>query len=464
MRKKIELVAEKFVHGGQCIARRDDGKAVFIWNALPGEKVIAEIVREKKDFAEAIAIEILEPSKDRVEPVDPHFLASAPWQILDPKVENQIKAEIAAETYSKIGDLIISADQIEVATDGKIEGYRNKMEYSFTHKDADNNEKVFQAQKENPPKRFEDAKTVEDVGVHEEIALSLFNRGGKGKVIVNSSSIADPLIDEVAGKVLFWINEEKIPLRTLKSLIIRTNTNEESDEVYAIAALFIKDKITFDRYPELSEKLKGFQLYFSTHRSPIAVPTEKLYSNGLENLETKILGTPLMYSALSFFQVNIPVFTLALKDIAAFLDPKAPLVDFYSGVGAIGLPLSMNRNETVLVETNEDACAYAKKNIELGNLKNCQAICSPAEKVTEYITGEKAIVVDPPRAGLHQDVVSSLLKAAPPRIVYLSCNLSTQARDMRMLSSRYKPVFIKLYNFFPRTPHIEGLVVLEKVQ
>lgn len=80
----------------------------------------------------------------------------------------------------------------------------------------------------------------------------------------------------------------------------------------------------------------------------------------------------------------------------------------------------------------------------------------------DIISRDHAIILDPPRAGLHEDVVKTLVHIAPPTIIYLSCNLSTQARDMRLLSQRYKPVFIKLYNFFPRTPHIEGLVVLEK--
>jgi hypothetical protein len=93
-----------------------------------------------------------------------------------------------------------------------------------------------------------------------------------------------------------------------------------------------------------------------------------------------------------------------------------------------------------------------------------EARCVPAEKMTELITSDKIVIVDPPRAGLHENVVARFLSEKPERIIYLSCNLSTQARDIKLLSEVYKVVFIKLYNFFPRTPHVEALVVLEKIE
>jgi len=290
------------------------------------------------------------------------------------------------------------------------------------------------------------------------MSLALFARGGKSKMPVTGATIANPLIDSTAAYILTWVNENQIPIRSLKSVIVRTNTHGE-----AIAALFIKDELDFNDFPALTETLKGFQLYYSTHKSPASVPTRLMHTEGQDYLLQDILGTSLKFGLLSFFQVNVPVFTQALKDIAAFLDPVAPLIDFYAGVGAIGLPLAKSRTETILIESNEEAVAYANDNIAQNNIIHAKTHCTPAEKILDAIASDKQIIVDPPRAGLHEDVVKELLKKAPPKIIYLSCNISTQARDMRMLSSRYKPVFMKLYNFFPRTPHIEGLVVLEKV-
>jgi 23S rRNA (uracil1939-C5)-methyltransferase len=140
-----------------------------------------------------------------------------------------------------------------------------------------------------------------------------------------------------------------------------------------------------------------------------------------------------------------------------------PLLDFYSGVGAIGLPLSHNRDELILLDSNADAIAYAKKNIELNKRSHTEAFCIPAEKMTDLITGDRQLLLDPPRAGLHPKVVSTILQKLPPRIVYMSCDLSTHARDIRLLSEAYRVNFLKLYNFFPRTPHIEAICVMDKL-
>lgn len=455
MKPLYQVTIKKLVFGGQGLAhfgdvgnRHYDNKAVFVWNALPGEEVEVEVIKQKKNHVEAIAVNIMKPSPERVEPKEENFLSTSAWQILTQERENYWKRAIAAETYSKIGDLILSADNIDIGYDGIDFGYRNKIEFSFTspYVDARNNATA----KERyafPPAPADDP-----------ISLAFFKRGGKSKYAVEESSLALPVINDVASHILAWINKHHIPMRSLKSLIVRANTDGQ-----AIAALFIKDKLDFEDYPELSEKLVGFQLYFSTHKSPASVPTELLYTIGQDYLIQNILGTQLKFGLLSFFQINPPVFEMALKDIAAFLDPKKPLIDFYAGVGAISLPLAMNRDETILVESNEEAMTYAKENIALNTIQNSELHCIPTEQMLDIITNDKQIILDPPRAGLHESVVTKLLAVMPERIIYLSCNLSTQARDMKRLSSAYKPVFLKLYNFFPRTPHIEGLVVLEKL-
>jgi tRNA/tmRNA/rRNA uracil-C5-methylase (TrmA/RlmC/RlmD family) len=211
----------------------------------------------------------------------------------------------------------------------------------------------------------------------------------------------------------------------------------------------------------LPSECLGFEIYFSTPKSPASVPTKLCLQQGQSFLLAELLGKKLKFGLLSFFQVNIPLFNLALDDIARFLDKDKELVDFYSGVGAIGLPLSGFCQKVHLVDNNEEAIAYARDNIALNKISNAEATCLPAEKITELITGDRIIIVDPPRAGMHKKVVEELLLKKPPRIIYLSCNLSTQARDIELLQESYDLKLVKLYNFFPRTPHIEALIVLE---
>lgn len=137
-------------------------------------------------------------------------------------------------------------------------------------------------------------------------------------------------------------------------------------------------------------------------------------------------------------------------------------VDLYSGVGTIGL--TIGGEECTLVEVDEHAVREMRRNIkEQGN--DALAVLAPSEKALEYITGDKTIIVDPPRAGLHSDVIERLRDTQPERIVYLSCNPVTQARDVALLCAQglYGIRHHQGYNFFPRTPHIEHLVVLDKI-
>jgi len=455
MKKRYTVHIEKLVFGGQGLTRLGDvgdrhfnNKIVFVWNALPGEEVEIDIIKNKKTYLEAIAVNILKPSQERMKPNDVSFLSTSAWQILTPERENYWKRAIAAETYSKIGDLILSPDMLDIGYDGNDFGYRNKVEFTFC------SPYFFERNTLTTENRI----SMRPAPADDTISLAFFERGGRIRFAVKSSFLSAKSINTTAQYILSWINTVHIPIRSLKSLIVRTNTAGQT-----ISAVFLKDALSFDTYPKCTDSLVGFQLYYSTHKSPASVPTSLLYSTGQDFLIQDILGTKLKFGMLSFFQINRQVFEMALKDIAAFLDPKKPLVDFYAGVGAISLPLAMNREETILVESNEEAVAYAKENIALNNIEHVVAHCMPAEQMLDVITSDRQIILDPPRAGLHEDVTNKLLAVRPERIIYLSCNLSTQARDMKRLSEVYTPIFLKLYNFFPRTPHIEGLVVLERM-
>ncbi len=423
-----EVKIEKLVFGGQGMGRLQDGRIAFVWNALPGEVVKVTPIKKKKEFINAIATTIVTPSPERIEPLVPHYLSTSPWQIMSWERENYWKKSISTETYGKIGGLILGQDPLKLETDDQQFEYRNKIEFSFFEKEDGTN------------------------------SLSFFARGGKSRIPIEKSLLAEPIINEVALNILTWINQKNIPIRSLKSLIVRSNGKGK-----AIAALFIKDQLEFSDFPQTSAELLGFHLYYSTHKSPASVPTKLLHTDGQDYLIAELKSTKLKFGLLSFFQVNIPLFDQCLSDIAAFLDPKAPLLDFYSGVGAIGLPLSHNREKCILVDSNQEAIQYAKDNIALNNRTNCEAHCAPAEEITELISSDMQMIVDPPRAGMHKKVIQKILTKLPPKIIYLSCNLSTQARDIRLLEEFYKITYIKLYNFFPRTPHIEGLIVLERM-
>lgn len=421
----MEIKIEKLVFGGQGLGKFE-GKTAFVWNALPGEEVEADLIKKRKNIIEAIAVNILKPSPERIKNREDHFLACSPWQILDFQKENYWKEEIAKETYIKFAGLEHNL-KLEIISGDEQYGYRNKMEYSFT------------------------------LNKNNAISLAFFIRGKHKLAAIENCELATPEINKTAQKILDWINDNQIEIRSLKSLIIRSNRKGET-----IASLFIKDVLTFKKYPELDNELIGFILYFSIPQSPASVPTQILYSIGQTYLTEEINKVQLKYGALSFFQVNIPIFESALKDIEQFLDKKRDVVDFYSGSGAISLPLHKKFKSAILVDNNEESINLAKENIKLNKIKNCQAEFSPAERIVDLIEKNKIIIFDPPRVGLHYKVIDKVLGVQPRRVIYLSCNLATQARDIKLLSREYVVKFLKLYNFFPRTPHIEGLCVLDK--
>lgn len=415
---------EKLVPGGRGLGRAPDGMVTLVFNALPGEEVEFYVTKKKKNYLEANAEKILKSAPYRIEPKEPEiFLSTSPWQIITPEKEAEFKVELVQDTYRNLPEIhhpLSIVDNPEAHY-----GYRNKMEFSFTLDEGEN------------------------------LKLAFFKRGTKRKIPVTGSKLSSDSINQVAEHILAWLTKEDISESLLKSVVIRSNEAGE-----AIAALFIKEPFVFNSYPEL-DILKGFQVYESNPKSPASVPTKLLYSQGQDYLIEKLGDYDLKYGLLSFFQVNQPLFLETLKDIDSEIPQGSEVIDFYSGVGSIGIPLSSKAHKVTLIDINEEAITYAKENIALNNLENFEAICSPSEKITEVINSDAIVMVDPPRAGLHKKVVSTLLEKLPPKIIYLSCDLATQARDLELLSEHYKVKSCKLYNYFPRTPHTEALCVLE---
>ena len=416
----MKIKIDKLVFGGQGLGKFEN-KTAFIWNALPDEEVEFDFFTKRKNIIEAVATKIINPSPLRIASGEDHFLACSPWQIISEAGEIFWKKEIAKETYIKFGGLGPDLN-LEIISDDRQYGYRNKIEYSFA---------------------------LDKQG---KISLAFFIRGKHKLQAIDKCLLADEVINDTTQKILDWLNANQIDIGSLKSLIVRSNLAGET-----IASLFVKDVLTFETYPELDDKFLGFTLFFSIPQSPASVPTQVLYSAGQNYLFEPIREIKLKYGALSFFQVNLPIFEKVLDDIEQFLDKKREVVDFYCGVGAISLPLCKKVKSAILVDNNEEAVDFANENIFLNKIKNCQAELAPAEKMVEAITKNKIIILDPPRLGLHYKVIDQILDVQPRRLIYLSCNLSTQARDIKLLSSEYEVKFLKFYNFFPRTPHTSGL-------
>ena len=239
-------------------------------------------------------------------------------------------------------------------------------------------------------------------------------RGSHRKIPITSSSLERPEIFAAACKIIDDLNARGEEARKYQSLLLRCNQNGE---------------------------VSG-GLYENKKPHPV-----------FNRLEDTILGKKYSYSPNGFFQINLPVYEKALEEIKKHIATENVL-DLYAGVGTIGLSVAEGKNLT-LVEVDKSAFGELEKNCE-----QAQAVLSKSEDVLNYIQPEQTVILDPPRAGCNKKLIDKLLEIKPRKIIYLSCNPATQARDVKILLAKYKIEETKTFNFFPHTPHIENLTVL----
>jgi len=415
-----KITIEKLVFGGQGLGRKD-GQVYFVWGALPGEEVEVDIIKAKKNFVEAIARKIIVASKDRVENREEHYLDCSPWQIISESGELQWKKEIAKETFLKFASYELG--NLEIVESKSSYNYRNKVEYRF----------------------------VGEVG---NVQLAFFERGTDQLKAIAPCILNKEEINQAAIKVLDVINKNNVDPEKLVSLIVRSNTQAQ-----VLATLLVSNRIKLNNINEL-DSLTGFAIYLANDDNiENFVLLERI---GADSLEEKIGEVTLRYGAFSFFQVNPAVFSAVVDDIGMNLGADSEILDFYSGVGAISLPLANKFKRGILIENNREAVNFAATNIEKNNIKNCETRLLSASAGRELIKKDKVVIFDPPRTGLDKSIIDKLIEIKPCKIIYLSCDVVTQARDIKNLLSFYTIKSTKLYNFFPRTPHIESLCVLDR--
>lgn len=406
----------KLVAGGQGLGELADGRKIFVWGVLAGEEVEVAITKEKKSFAEGVAVKVITPSPERLMPREANYLAHSPWQIMTMEAENQAKIAILREQFTR-EHLDANAIPAEIiSTDGDGFGYRNKMEYVFAEHEG-------------------------------ELMLAHIERASHARIATAESALAMPCINVAAQDLLAELRVLGAVVRDVDSLVLRAN--QQGD---VVAALYINHP----RYKKftLPTTLKALQVYFHNPRNHGKRGAKLVQALGDTIVTDTLLGKVFCYDVHSFFQVNVPVYKKALEHITSYATGR--IVDMYAGVGSIGL--SVATGHVTLVELDSASVAMARRNAEGAD---AEVVNASTEQSLEYITGDVAVIFDPPRAGLHPRVVGRCLAVKPPRIIYLSCDPATLARDIALLSTDYDIADVTLYNFFPRTPHIETLVILD---
>lgn len=449
----IELDIADLAYNGQAVAY-DNGKVTFINGGLPGERVEAAIVKSRKNYNQAKILHIITKSPERIDPVCQHFdlCGGCTWQDLDYSRQLFYKRKQVVDCLKHIGGL----DDIEVAEIRPAPEqfyYRNKMEFSFhvLSGEGKTNQFVLGLHERN---HFDHIFDVNRCHLQSEISNRIVNY-----VREKTASMEIPVYDVITHEGFF------------RFLIIREGKNTGQ-----VMLIFVTGEGTFvgkdqliaglkENFPELTTAV----WMVNDRKANIArgKVREVLFGEGF--IEEKILDLRFRISPGSFFQTNSrqaeELYRTAID--LANLDSRDNVMDLYCGAGAIGICAAGRAGSVTGIDIEEEAIEAARVNCSLNNLSNCQFHAGSAQDVlsSELFRQSKFDVIfnDPPRAGMHPKALECLLELAPRRLIYISCNPATFARDAASLrEAGYNPDKVIPFDMFPHTMHIELVSRFEK--
>jgi 23S rRNA (uracil1939-C5)-methyltransferase len=464
---ELELVVESLATGGKGLARVD-GLVVFIDRTIPGQRVLARVTRKKPSYAQARVLAVLEESPRAIAPRCVHFGAcgGCMWQNLSYQDQLEIKRDLVWECLAHIGGL--REDVVFPALPSpQVYYYRNKMEFSFARRRWLLPEELGASQLEKP----------------RDFALGLHVKGFYDRVLDIEechlqNSLSVPILELVRQTALtsdlppyntrhhtgFWrflvVRDSKHSGNILVELITAPHRNAAA----VVAQLASRLQI---QIPQVNSLVHGI----SAKKAQIATADTREIIFGPGYIEEHLANLQFRISSGAFFQTNSAAAAILLEKVSdgCGLSGSEVLWDLYCGTGTMAIGLARAAKKVIGFELSPEAVADARINAGLNGADNCEFVLgdmkallrSPDSLVGRY-GSPQVVVTDPPRAGMHPSVVESLAVLAPPRIVCVSCNPATLARDLKMLMERYRLVRVQPVDLFPHTPHIEAVAVLER--
>jgi len=453
----IELDIEKVVYGGKGLAHLNK-MAIFVDRAVPGDRVAAKVVRVKKDYAEARIVEVIEASPYRTSAPCPYgeYCGGCTWQCIEYEKQLEYKQGLIIELLThiaKVNDLKVN----NIFPSHKIFGYRNKMEFSFS-------DKRWLLPHERRQGRNERG-----------FALGLHIPGAFDKIIdIEGCLLQEEKGNEVLRAVKGFVKNCRIPVYGLRShqgvwryLVLRHShyfdewmvnivTGEQCEAPVRALASMLQDRFS---------KIVSIVNNINTRKGGTAVGEWKRTLVGDGNIRDKIGEYTFEISAHSFFQTNTPLSqTLyrSVKDYAS-LTGKEVVLDLYCGIGTVSVFLASQSSRILGVDISDNAIADAKRNCKINLIDNCEFLCGDVKLLVPHLTSKPDLLVtDPPRTGMHKKVLDCIFHLLPTRIIYISCNPATLARDIALLKEYYHVEEIQPIDLFPNTYHIESIATLEK--
>ncbi len=454
---EYELVIEDLAFGGKGVARVEN-YVIFVKDALPGDRVRARIGKRKKDYAEAYLLEILQSSPYRVEAPCNYFkwCGGCTWQNMRYEHQLYFKRKIVQDALMRIG----AQENIrvnEVLPSEKIFAYRNKMEFSFSDRRWLLPEELGQPEAD---KTF---------------ALGLHVPGTFDKILhVDHCLLQTEIANEILRFTANWLKQKGLKPYGIRShegflrfLIIRQSAFNDEIMVNIVTgyedarALIPWAEELRQRFPQVVSVVNNI----NTRLAQIAIGESEILLAGRAYIRDKIGNFVFNISANSFFQTNNAqaerLYEVTLN--FAQIDEKSVVWDLYAGTGTISLFLAQKAKEVIGFEVVDSAVADAWQNAKEHQVDNVRFVEGDLLKTMHQISPEPNIIVaDPPRSGMHEKVLRLINHLCPERMVYVSCNPTTLARDLKILSERFEVQQVQPVDMFPQTYHIETVVQLKR--
>ncbi len=452
----IETDIQDVAFGGKGIARID-GMAVFVDQAVTGDKVAARIVRKRKQYAEARVLRLLSPSPDRVPAPCPYsgYCGGCKWQFVRYDRQLDYKRRHVAESLRHIGGLEEVCVHPTLPAD-PIFGYRNKMEFSCADRRW----------------RLPEEMHREDVDIS--FALGLHVPGTFHKVLDTRACLLQPdrgnaLLDVVrremrrSGRPPYGLRSHEGFWRFLmlrhsvahdRWMVNLITASEDEAVLKPIAARIMR------AHPEVATVVNNV----TARKAAVAFGEYEVHLAGDSCLRDRIGPYEFEISANSFFQTNTRAARKLYATAKAYarLNGSENVVDLYCGTGTIAIFMADAAREVTGIEIAESAIQDARRNCELNGIDNCRFIGGDVRQLLPDLAPHPdVLIIDPPRDGMHKDVVAQVMTMAPARIVYVSCNPATLARDVAVLHSAYRVAEVQPVDMFPHTWHIESVARLE---
>lgn len=470
MRKKKQPIILKdvlitdYAAEGKSLARVN-GKVVFVERVVPGDIVDVKLSKNKKDFAEGFPLQFIKYSNDREQPFCKHFgiCGGCIWQMLPYAKQLQYKQQQVIDNLQRIAKVplptienIIGAQQTTY--------YRNKLEYTFSTKKYLSNEEIVERKKLETP-------------VEDEAAAGFHARGFFDKVVeIETCHLQHEPTNAIRNAVAKFAQQNNISFYDirnhkgfLRNMMVRLTT---INELMVNVVVGENDKKSIDKvmqfllqqFPQITTLLYTINTKFNDSifdLEPVVVKGSGYITEHLENYKFII-------SPKSFFQTNTKQAEELYKITRDFaeLDGTQVVYDLYGGTGSIGIFVSKHAQKIIGVELIKEAVDDAIKNAALNNLQHTHFFVGDVIDVCNndfFIQHGKpdVIITDPPRAGMHEKLINKLLEMEAPIIVYVSCNVATQSRDLALLDAKYSVTKVQPVDMFPHTHHIENVVQLK---